>query len=97
MSLGWVIAGAVGQLLLAGFLFMYVVFSATGVGNEHALSKLQTGILNFSMFALPLICIVSAGIVLFQYKNGGSAASYWWHAAPLVAAVVYTLYAARLP
>lgn len=96
MSLRWVIAGVAGQLVLGGFLFMYVAFSAAGVVNEHVLSKLQTGILNFSMFALPLICVLSAGIVLFQYKNGGSATSYWWHVAPILAVALYTFYVSRL-
>jgi hypothetical protein len=96
MSLRWVILGTVLQLMRAYFLFMLVVFSAAGMGNESALSKVQTDILNFSMYALPATCLVSAGIVFSLYKNGGGSSSYWWHGLPWVAMAVYLVYAINL-
>ncbi len=96
MSLGWVITGTVGQLMLGGLLFMFSVFSGAGIANGNTLSKLQLGILNFSMFALPLSCVLSAGIVLYLYKTGGNSSSYWWYVLPLILTALYALFASRL-
>lgn len=92
MSLRSVVLGTLLQLMLAYFLFMVVVFSATGAGNAGSLSKGQVGILNFSIYALPATCLVSAGIVLYLYKNGGASSSYWWYGLPLAATVLYLVY-----
>ncbi|HET6805293.1 MAG TPA: hypothetical protein VFH59_07640 [Frateuria sp.] len=90
MSMGWTIAGTFGQLLLAGLLFMAVVFSAGGVPP----ARLQLAVLNVSMFVLPALCVLSAGVVAYMHAHGGGASSYWWYAMPLAAAlpcVVYVL------
>jgi hypothetical protein len=92
MSLGWVIAGTVGQIILGYFLFIYVVFSSISISNSGGLSKLQANVLTVSFYALPVICILSAGMVLYLYINqGSSSAAYWWYATPLGAAALYTL------
>ncbi|OOG51111.1 hypothetical protein [Rhodanobacter sp. C01] len=96
MSLTWTILGTISQLLLAYLLFMVVVFSATGIGNDDPLGKLQLNILNLSMYVLPALCAASAGIVVYLHRHGGSAASYWWYAMPLVATVLYLVYALML-
>lgn len=96
MSLGWVIAGTAGQVLLGVFLFMVVIFSGAGIVNGHNLSPFQTGILNFSMYALPALCVISACVVLYLYHIDGSASSYWWYAVPVIAAAVYLIYAIHL-
>lgn len=90
MSSGWLILGTIVQLVLACFLFMVVVFSAAGMANA---SRFQLAVLNLSMYALPALCILSAGVVLYLYRHGGSAASYWWYALPLAATVLYLVYA----
>lgn len=96
MSSGWLIFGTIAQLMLAYFLFMVVVFSAAGMSNTASLGRLPLVILNLSMYVLPALCVLSAGIVLYLYKHGGSAASYWWYALPLVALAVYLIYAIGL-
>lgn len=96
MSLTWTILGTIFQLLLAYFLFMVVVFSAAGIGNGAQLDKLQLNILNLSMYVLPAMCAVSAGIVVYLHRHGGSAACYWWYAMPLAATVLYLVYAVVL-
>lgn len=93
MTVGWTLAGTVAQLMLAGFLFMMVVFSAAGIGNGVALGKLQLAIFNLSVFVVPALCVLSAGIVVYLHMHGGSASSYWWYAMPLGATVVYFVYA----
>lgn len=96
MSLRWVIAGTFGQLLLGYFLFMLVVFSSAGIANGNTLNKLQSDILNLSIFALPLSCAISAGIVLRLYNKGANSSSYWWYGLPLILAVLYILLALSL-
>ena len=63
MSSGWLILGTIGQLLLAYFLFMVVVFSGAGIANGNNLGKLQLMLLNLSMYVLPAVCVLSAGMV----------------------------------
>lgn len=96
MSFVWTLVGTIAQFLLAGFLFMVVVFSASGLGNDGKLDKTQLDILNLSMYALPASCIVSALIVWYFYRHGGSAACYGWYGLPWVATAVYIGYALHL-
>lgn len=91
-----VIVGTVLQLMLAFFLFMLVAFSGGGVANGAALSKLQLGVLDFSLYALPASCLVSAGIVFYLYMRDAGPGSYWWHGLPVVATAVYVLYVFHL-
>lgn len=93
MSFGWTLFGTIAQLLLAYFLFMVVVFSAAGIANGSQLGKLQLGILNLSIFLLPALCVLSAAIVVYLHRHGGSAASYGWYAMPLAATALYLGYA----
>jgi hypothetical protein len=93
MSFGWTIVGTLAQLMLAFFLFMVVVFSAGGIANGASLGKLHLGILNFSMYFLPALCILSAIIVAYLHRHGGSVKSYWWYAMPLAGTGLYLSYA----
>jgi hypothetical protein len=93
MTIGWTLAGTVGQLLLAVWLFMAVVFSAAGIGNGVALGKLQLAIFNASVFIIPGLCVLSAGIVVYLHMHGAGASSYWWYLMPLGAMAVYFAYA----
>lgn len=96
MSLIGVILGTLLQMMLAYFFFMVVVFSAAGIANGGGLSAFQTGVLDFSIYALPATCLVSAGIVLCLYKSGAGSSSYWWYASPLAAMALYFVYAVNL-
>jgi hypothetical protein len=96
MSLGWVIAGTVGQMFLGFFLLMLVIFSAAGIANGNDLAPHETGILDFSIFALPSLCAICACIVLYLYHVDAGASSYWWYAVPVVAAALYLIYAIHL-
>ncbi len=96
MSLTWVIVGSVVQLMLSLFVFMVVAFSAGGVANGNNLNRIQVGILNLSIYVLPALCLLSAGIVIFCYKTGGSAYSYWWYTAPVILTLAYLFYANSL-
>jgi hypothetical protein len=93
MSFGWTVVGTIAQLMLALFLFMLVVFSASGIANAASLGKFQLGILNVSMYVLPALCVVSALIVLYLQRHGGGVVSYWWYTMPLAATGLYLVYA----
>jgi hypothetical protein len=96
MSFGWTLIGTIAQLMLALFLFMVVVFSASGIANGASLGKFQMGVLNLSMYVLPALCVLSAIIVVYLHRHGGSAMSYWWYAMPLAATGLYLAYAISL-
>jgi hypothetical protein len=96
MSFGWTLAGTIAQLMLALFLFMVVVFSAGGIANGTSLDKFQLGVLNLSMYLLPALCVLSALVVVYLQWRGGGAMSYWWYAMPLVATMLYLVYAVIL-
>lgn len=96
MSLKWVIVGTIFQLMLGGFLFLFTIFAGTSNNNGYVPSKLQLDILTFSIYALPLLCFLSAGTVFYLYKNGAGASAYRWYAAPVVATALYTSFVLRL-
>ncbi|GLQ96166.1 hypothetical protein [Dyella mobilis] len=96
MTLGWTLLGTIVQMGLVPFLFMVVVFSASSIGNDGSLGKFHTGLLNLCIFALPAISALSALIVIFLHWHGGGAESYWWYAMPVVATVLYLVYAITL-
>ncbi|WHZ10259.1 MAG: hypothetical protein OJF60_000698 [Burkholderiaceae bacterium] len=93
MSLGWTVLGTFAQLMLAMFLCMLVIFSGASIANGGTLGGFQMRILNLSIFVLPGLCAVSAAVVIYLHLRGGSVASYWWYAMPLVAATLYLAYA----
>ncbi|MEJ2479828.1 MAG: hypothetical protein P8Y78_06545 [Acidihalobacter sp.] len=93
MSLLWVIFGTLVQLALATLFFMLVVFSSAGIANGHTLTKLQSRILDWSLYALPLSCAFSAVLVIVLYWRGGGSAAYWWYALPAVAITAYLVFA----
>jgi len=76
MTFGRRLAGTILQRLLAGLLFMLVVFSAGGPGSRTAPGRVQTAIPNLSMFVLPASCVVSAGVVVYRQaahpRTGGT-------------------------
>ena len=96
MSFGWTVAGTVGQLMLAYFLFMLVVFSAGGLAGGVRLGRRASMVLDKSMYVLPALCPLSAVIVIYLQRHGGGGASYLWYAMPLGGAVLYLGYFAAL-
>ena len=96
MSLLWVIAGSIFQVFLSVFLFMLVAVSAGSIANNNTVSELQSSILNISIYLLPLICLLSAGIVIFQYTMNSSSLSYWWNTLPIAMTIIYLLFTLSL-
>jgi len=96
MSLGWVIAGTFGQLMLAFLLFMMAVFAGGGLANGNSLSERQILLLDLSMLALPASAVISAGVVIYQYATDGGPSSYWWYGLPAVAFALYALIVASI-
>ncbi|EIL98366.1 hypothetical protein RHOFW104T7_11845 [Rhodanobacter thiooxydans] len=64
MSLGWILPGTSGQLALASFMFMLVVFTRGGLVSGTALSRPALSVLNLSMYLLPALCVLSAGVAI---------------------------------
>ncbi len=96
MSLTGVIVGTFLQMMLAYFLFMLAVFAGGGVANGGSLGKYALMVLDFSMFILPGLCVLSSAAVIYFYFAGGSANSYWWYAAPVFGAAVYIMFVFKI-
>ena len=96
MSLIAVILGTIFQLALSLFLFMLAAFAGGGIVNGRNLSELQIKILDISLYVLPCLCLISAGIVIYQYTHGGTNNSFWWYSMPIVAAIIYIIYVSRI-
>ncbi|MEJ2631656.1 MAG: hypothetical protein P8011_11185 [Acidihalobacter sp.] len=96
MSLLWVIFGSLVQLTLAAMFFMLVVFSSAGIANCRTLTHMQSKVLDWSIYALPLSCVLSAVLMIILYWNGSSAIAYWWYALPAVAITAYLIFALML-
>lgn len=96
MSLGWVVAGTIGQIMLAYHLFLLTVFSAGGITNGRQLNKFHTRLLNVSLHGLPAACVGSAAIVLSLHVMGAGPAAYWWYGVPVGLAAGYLVYAGYL-
>ena len=91
MSLGWVIAGTFGELMLAMFLFMMAVFAGGGMANGNELSERQILLLDLSMLALPASAVISAVVVIYLYNTDAGPLAYWWYALPAAAVALYAL------
>ena len=96
MSLKTVIIGIIFQLMLGSFMLIFSIFAGAGIANGKNPSELQTSILTFAIYALPLICFACAGIVFYFYKAGSSPLSYWWHAPSLIACILYVAFISKI-
>lgn len=96
MSIGWVIAGTISQALLGFQLFMMTVFAGANISNGGGVGKLHENILVLSVFALPLSCALSGGMVICLYRAGSSAWGYWWYALPFVLVALYLKFALKV-
>lgn len=92
MSFTGVVLGTIGQLVLGYFLFMLVVFSGGGAANGATPGRWALGILNLSIYLLPGLCVLSAGIVIQLYRHGAGGGAYGWYALPLLATALYLGY-----
>lgn len=93
----WLIVATIFQSMLAMFLFMAVVFSAASIfNNNDNLTDTQKIILDGSMFALPLFCILITIALWVLYSYKASAYFYWLNVLPLLLAAAYFNYAISL-
>lgn len=96
MSLFWVVFSVVAQLGLAMMLFLLVAFSGGGIANQDKVSESVILVLDVSLYVLPLLCVISAGLMIHGYLSGASARTYWWHLLPMPAAIAYLVFALSL-
>lgn len=94
MTLGWVIAGTVGQALLAMMLFLMVAFGFSAVGNTHQPTDRDFKVLDSALYLAPASCLFSAVIVIGLYRAGSDVAAYLWYTLPLLVFAGYWLYIA---
>lgn len=92
MTLGWVVAGTIGQFLLAYMMFMLVVFGFSAVGTTHRPTPFDSSVLDSALYSVPASCIVSAIVVIVLYRIGGGKLAYLWYTAPLFLFSGYLVY-----
>lgn len=93
MKLWLVLAGTFWLSCLAVFAFMLAAFAGGGVANGGTVGTWGMRFLNFSLFALPGLCVVAAVMLWLAYSRDWGAVHYWWNAFPLpfMAAYVFVL------
>lgn len=97
MSTLWTVLGSIAMLgLVAPMAFMLVVFSGGALANGRVLSAVQEHVLDVSLWLLPMLCVLSAGIVIYLHRHGGSALAYAWYALPFAGVAAYLVWANAL-
>lgn len=96
MSLVWVVIGTFTQLCFAFFLFMLAAFAGGGYANGNSLKPIQVAILDLSLYLLPALCVISAGVVIMLYRSDAGAVAYLWYLLPVIGTVIYFLYTNNL-
>lgn len=92
MTLGWVVAGSIGQFLLAYMLFLLAVFGFSAVGVSHRPTPFDSSVLDSAFYLLPVSCIVSAVVVIGLYRAGAGKLAYLWYVALILLFSGYLLY-----
>ncbi|GAA6170264.1 hypothetical protein [Sessilibacter corallicola] len=92
MSVLWIIIGTIFQLMLSMFIFMLAAVVGGSFANGNNLSESKLKVLNLSLFVLPGLCIVAAGIVIYQFFSGGTNNSYFWYGLPIIGVMLYFIF-----
>jgi len=96
MSFIWTLLGTIGQLALAGFLFVYVGFSGASIADRHNPGPLVLSLLDASIYVVPGVCVVSAALVIYLHHPGASAAAYAWYLPPVLLGAAYVVWSVLL-
>ena len=96
MKKGWVVLGTIMQALLALMSFMMAVFMGGGFVNKGDVSDFDIKLLELAIFVLPIICVISAIIVIVKYSAKESKRHYAWYAMPIFAWAIFLMYANTL-
>ncbi len=96
MSLTVLIIGCFLQFMFAGFQMMFVIFSASGAVNTHAIKGFKLTLLNSSIFILPLSSVATVILLVTLYNSDSPYLSNWWHAIPVALSILYLVYVTAL-
>ncbi|GAA3584731.1 DUF4198 domain-containing protein [Marinobacter xestospongiae] len=89
MTLMGVLLGTLAQLVFALLLFMLAVFAGASVANNRELAPRRLAMLNWAIYVLPGLCVVSAVVVIVSYLLDASAGYYLWYGLPLAGVLFY--------
>ena len=92
MTLGWVIAGFLGQCMLAAVLAMFVFASTSILHQKIKLSEQQSKVLNISLLTLPGLSVFAGFMMIWFYLHGANSRYFYWHLLPVISALIYMLY-----
>lgn len=73
-----------------------MAFSGGGIANQDNISKNVILLLDVLLYVSPLLCFISAGLMIHGYLSGASACTYGWHLLPLPTAIAYLVFAISL-
>ena len=96
MTLPGLLVSLVGQVMLAGLLFMVVVISGTGVGNRRPLSPSESTVIDASLWGLPALCVAAGVVLVVLYALNVGPVAYALHLVPIAAAAAYLFYVLSL-
>ena len=93
MTLGWVVLGTIGQLMLAYMGFLGAVFGGgAAVGRAGGLTGFQNGLLTGAIYGLPALSVLVALLVITLYWADYGPWAFAWHLLPVVTLVLYVWY-----
>lgn len=94
MTLGWVVLGTFGQLMLAYMGFLGAVFGGGAASQNRGagLTGFQDSLLNAAIFGLPAVSGLTALLVIILYLMDAGPWAFAWHLLPLVTLVIYGWY-----
>ena len=94
MTLGWVIAGTVGQLMLAYLGLIGAIFGGGAASQVRSgpLSEFENSVLTGAIYGLPALSVITAVLVIALYLADKGPWSFAWHLLPVVALVCYGWY-----
>lgn len=78
------LVGAAAQLLLSGFMAMLVVFSAPVILGRITPGTMLAKVFDAWIFLLPVIGLLTAGVLCYLAFNQPRAVSHLWHLPSLV-------------
>ncbi len=91
MKLWLVWAGSFWLGSLAMMAFMLAAFAGGGIANGGRAGAWGLRFLDFSLLALPALCIVAMVMLWVAYSKDWGTAHYWWNAFPLPFLFAYLL------
>lgn len=92
MSLGLLVAGTIFQLMVSYMAFIGAIFGGGAAASNKHLSPLASQVLEWAIYVLPGLSVLSALAVIALYLAGASSWALLLHLLPVAALALYGWY-----